>query len=241
MSQNITSCIMLRGPGFCYISTQLVLCMSTWIQSHTNNLNLKLYNKNMKYSLFSMATLSTVSKYGFSSSSTSSVLTLMASIAALSESENRKRTSKCTSFRQSFHCGCCYLPLGALGSGRLAPILSICLWGCDDLFSSQHCWCPGLPWQICFRSKISHNSMSCFVSVYICAILLLCPPPVFLPLLSGLYIHVCLRNKLLPPSLLTHLCSSSQSLSPPPALIQAYTNALQILSLMKASQWTGHL
>lgn len=154
----------------------------------------------MKYSLFSMATLSTVSKYGFSSSSTSSVLTLMASIAALSESENRKRTSKCTSFRQSFHCGCCYLPLGALDSGRLAPILSICLWGCDDLFSSQH-WCPGLPWQICFRSKISHNShvLLC-INIYLCNIVSVLHLFSFHSCLGCTYMYVCETNSSLPRS-----------------------------------------
>lgn len=140
---------------------------------------------------------------------------------------------------------CLLLPtLGRTGQWTTGPHhVHMSMWGCDDLFSSQHCLCPRLPRQskLCFWSKISHCSISCSVSVKynICAILSFFVLHLF-------FFHsypgcVCLRNKLLPPTLITFIFFLSIPVSPPPALIQTFTNALQILSLMKASQWTGHL
>lgn len=185
----------------------------------------------MKYSLLSMATFSMVSKKGFSSSSTSSVLTLMASIATLNESERkRKCILKCTSFRQFLLC-LLLLTLGCAGQWTTGPhLVHMSMWVCDDLFSSQDCSCPRLGQsRLHFCSKISHSSISCFVSVYIYPFL--CPPPaLFLSTLSGLYIHVCLRHKLLPPSFIFFL-SIPLSIA---CLIETFTNALQILKSNKS-------
>lgn len=161
----------------------------------------------MKYSLLSMATLSNVSKYGFSSSSTSSVLTLMASIAALSESENRKCTSKCTSFRQSFHCGCCYLPLGPLGSGRLAPILSICL--CEVVMTSlvlSTACVLDYHENLDYASDLKSHTTPClalyqYIFVQYCRFL----SSTCFPSTLVWVIHTCMFAKQTPPSLTHHI------------------------------------
>lgn len=162
-----------------------------------------------------MATLSTVSKYGFSSSSTSSVLTLMASIAALSESVNRKCTLKYI-LQTVFPLWLLLLTLGRIRQWTTGPhLVYVCEVVMTSLVLSTACVLDYHD-SLVYASDLKSHTTPClalyqYIFVQYCPFL--CPPPVFLPLLSGVYIHVCLRNKLLPPSLITHLFSFSQSLS----------------------------
>lgn len=76
------------------------------------------------------------------------------------------------------------------------------MWGCDDLFSSQHCSCPRLPRQsrLHFCSKISHNSISW--SLGILAFFCVPPPVLFLSTLVR-SVYTCMFVTQTPPSL-TH-------------------------------------
>lgn len=99
------------------------------------------------------------------------------------------------------------LTLGCTGQWTTCPhLVHMSMWGCDDLFSSQHCSCPRLPRQsrLHFCSKISHNSISwslgilsffvsssCFVSFHSCPVCI--------------YMYVCDTNSSLPHSLVYFL------------------------------------
>jgi len=94
VNKSPTSTIQVHSDSMCTITTTgtfFIQIMSQIFDTQINNQNFYKYNKNMKYSLLSIAAFNIVSKWGFSSSSTSSVLTLIAFIATLNESERKKK------------------------------------------------------------------------------------------------------------------------------------------------------
>lgn len=116
--------------------------------------------------------------------------------------KKRKCISKCTSFRQSFYCVCCYLPLGALGSGRLAPILSICL--CEVVMTCLVLSTARVPdchdSLDCISVLKSHTTPSLGVLEFYP---FLCPPPALFLSTLVRSVYTCMFVTQTPPSL-TH-------------------------------------